>query len=102
MTYLLRKDGGQPIRDAMKARNLSGPAVSARTKVADPTGRGISPAGVAKLASRGGVATERPRLRTCWLLALGLDEPLQALFDMPGVSTSTDERSIPHDDHRRR
>jgi hypothetical protein len=98
MPNLLRKGAGQPIRDAMKRAKLSGPALAAATKEADITGRGISPATVGKIAGEGKTAHDEVRPRTAWLMAMVLKEPLQDLFDMPGVSTSTDERSTPDDD----
>lgn len=102
MPNLRRKGNGQPIRNAMQAARLSGPALSARTKQADTTGRGISPATVAKLAGEGKTAHDPARLRTAWLMAAALRQPLQDLFDLPGVSTVTDERAIPDgDDHAR-
>ncbi|MFF5589678.1 XRE family transcriptional regulator [Streptomyces hygroscopicus] len=103
MPNLQRKGDGQPLRDAMEAAGLSGPALSAATKEVDVTGKGVSPATVGKVAGKGKTANGRPRLRTAWLMAVAVNKPLQDLFDMPGVSmstdsTSTDERSTDGDD----
>lgn len=100
MTHLLRKSDGQPIREAMKRHGLSGPRLAEATRTVDATGRGISAATVGKLAGRGESAHDICRLRTAWLIATALDEPLQGLFSMPTVSTDTVERSSPDGDSR--
>ncbi|GCD46159.1 hypothetical protein GKJPGBOP_05906 [Streptomyces paromomycinus] len=92
MSTLIRKGDGQPLRAAMKAAGLSGPALSAATKRVDPTGRGVSPAAIGVIAGRGRTARPRCRLRTAWLIADALDAPLQSLFAMPTASTDTVER----------
>ena len=92
MTNLIRKGDGQPIRDAMRAAELSGPALSAATKRVDPRGKGVSPAAIGFITGRGRSAQDRCRLRTAWLIADALDVPLQRLFAMPTVSTDTVER----------
>ncbi|MES9804965.1 helix-turn-helix transcriptional regulator [Streptomyces cinereoruber] len=99
MTNLLRKNHGSPIRAAMERRGLTGERLAKATKAADVMGRGISLATVSKIAGRGETAVEHCRLRTAWLIATVLREPLQDLFDMPSVSTDTVERSSPHGDH---
>jgi hypothetical protein len=99
MTNLLRKDKGQAIRAAMARQGLSGPRLAAATKAADATGRGISLGTVAKVTGKGETAADACRLRTAWLIATVLQEPLQELFVMPSVSTDTVERSSPHGDH---
>ncbi|GAA2457271.1 helix-turn-helix transcriptional regulator [Streptomyces macrosporus] len=98
MSNLLRRSNGQPIRDAMKRRGMSGPDLAEATKRVDATGRGISPAAVGKVAGQGKTSSDSCRLRTAWLIAEALDEPLQRLFAMPEVSTDTVERCKPHDD----
>ncbi|MFI8104750.1 XRE family transcriptional regulator [Streptomyces sp. NPDC086023] len=100
MTHLLRKGHGQPIRDAMKRRGLTGPTLAEATRAVDVAGQGISTATVHKLAGRGEFAADKCRLRTAWLIATALDEPLQGLFSMPSVSTDTVERSSPDGDPR--
>ncbi|MGW2985422.1 XRE family transcriptional regulator [Streptomyces goshikiensis] len=92
MTQLLRKSDGRPIRDAMKRRGMSGAALAEATKGIDIAGRGISACTVHRMAGRGRYAGDSCRLRTAWLIAAALDEPLQRLFDMPSVSTETEER----------
>jgi hypothetical protein len=98
MTHLLRKDHGKPIRSAMERRGLTGEKLAAATKKVDAAGRGISLATVSKITGRGETAVDKCRLRTAWLMATVLREPLQELFDMPTVSTDTVERSSPHGD----
>lgn len=100
MTHLLRKGDGQPIRDAMKRRRMTGQALAEATREADAAGQGISTATVHKLAGRGEYAANTCRLRTAWLIATALHEPLQELFSMPSVSTDTVERSSPDGDPR--
>ncbi|MEU7154071.1 XRE family transcriptional regulator [Streptomyces sp. NPDC045456] len=92
MSTLIRKGDGQPLRAAMKAAGLSGPALSVATKRVDPTGRGVSPAAIGVIAGRGRTARQQCRLRTAWLIADALDAPLQSLFAMPTASTDTVER----------
>lgn len=99
MTNLLRKDHGQAIRTAMVRQGLSGPKLAAATKAADATGRGVSLGTIVKVTGKGETATDACRLRTAWLIATVLEEPLQDLFVMPSVSTATVERSSPHGDH---
>lgn len=96
--HLLRKDHGKPIRAAMARRGLTGEKLAAATKAVDAAGRGISLATVSKVTGSGETAVERCRLRTAWLIAMVVSEPLQDLFDMPSVSTDTVERSSPHGD----
>lgn len=102
MPNLLRKSDGQPIRDAMKAKGMTGPELAEATKGVDTAGRGISPAAVGKVAGRGRSSADSCRLRTAWLIADALNQPLQHLFAMPTVSTDTVERSTPdgHEDAR--
>jgi hypothetical protein len=97
MPNLLRKSDGQPIRDAAKAKQISYRQLAEATKDVDATGRGISLATVSQVAGSGDTAKQDCRLRTAWLIAEALDEPLQHLFAMPGVSTDTVERSHPDD-----
>lgn len=94
MSRLHRKSNGRPIREAMTSAGLSIPKLAEATKTVDPLGRGISKSAVGVLVSEGRSARERCRLRTAWLIADALAQPLQSLFDMPGASTSTKERSI--------
>ncbi|MDH6116847.1 hypothetical protein ABH930_000266 [Kitasatospora sp. GAS204A] len=93
MSRLHRKSDGQPIRDAMLAGGWSIPKLAEATKSVDPLGRGVSRSAVGVLVSSGSSGRERCRLRTAWLIADALGQPLQKLFDMPGASTSTEERS---------
>ncbi|MEU6496402.1 MULTISPECIES: helix-turn-helix transcriptional regulator [unclassified Streptomyces] len=92
MTDLLRKGEGQPLRDAMKRRGVTQAELAARTRAVDVRGQGVSVATVVKVTGSGKTAVKKCRLRTAWLLATALDEPLQQHFDMPSVSTDTVER----------
>lgn len=94
MTLLYRKSNGAPLREAIKASGRSLPELAAATKEADETGRGISKSAIGNVAGEGKSAREQCRLRTAWLIATVLREPLQDLFAMPAASTSTKERSI--------
>jgi hypothetical protein len=100
MANLVRKGKGKPLRDAMEQKGLSGNQLAAATKIADIRGRGVGKSIVCKIAGKGPDGDEPCRLRTAWLMATVLDEPLQELFDMPTVSTDTVERSTPHGDSR--
>ncbi|MGI3198464.1 XRE family transcriptional regulator [Streptomyces sp. GTA36] len=92
MTDLIRKGDGQPLRDAMKRRRVTQAELAARTRAVDARGQGVSVATVIKVTGRGKTAAEKCRLRTAWLIATALEEPLQQHFDMPSVSTDTVER----------
>lgn len=98
MCLLHRRDDGRPIREAMEAAGMSGPDLAQATRNVDPDGKGISPALIGFLTGTGRSARDRCRLNSAWLIAQALRKPLQDLFSMPRVSTSTDERSIPHGD----
>lgn len=92
MTDLVRKADGEPLRDAMKRTGLTQAELAAKTKAVDIRGEGVSLATVSKVTGRGKFAADRCRLRTAWLVATALGEPLQRHFDMPSVSTDTVER----------
>lgn len=92
MTDLVRKGEGKPLRDAMKRRRMTQAELAARTRAVDVRGQEVSVATVIKVTGSGRTAAERCRLRTAWLIATALDEPLQRHFDMPTVSTETVER----------
>jgi hypothetical protein len=92
MTDLIRKSKGKPLREAMKRSKLSQAEIAARTREVDASGRGVSLGTVVKVTGRGKTAAETCRLRTAWLVATALGEPLQDVFDMPSVSTDTVER----------
>jgi hypothetical protein len=92
MTDLIRKGKGKPLRDAMERCGLTQAELAARTREVDIRGRGVSAATVIKVTGRGKTAAETCRLRTAWLIATALAEPLQDHFDMPSVSTDTVER----------
>ncbi|MEW2636552.1 XRE family transcriptional regulator [Streptomyces sp. NPDC048389] len=98
MTNLVRKGEGKPLRAAMQRAGMSALALAAATKRVDVRGQGIGPTTAYKLAGAGEKGVDICRLRTAWLVATVLREPLQELFDMPAVSTDTVERSTPHGD----
>jgi hypothetical protein len=98
MTDLIRKAKGEPLREAMKHSGLTQAALADRTREVDASGRGVSLGTVIKVTGKGRTAVESCRLRTAWLVATALGEPLQDCFDMPSVSTDTVERCNPHGD----
>lgn len=93
MSRLNRKSGGRQLREAMATAGMSIPQLAAATRAVDPDDRGVSRSIIGALVSRGSFTRDVVRLRTAWLIATALDVPLQDLFDMPGASTSTTERS---------
>ena len=97
MPKLNRKGEGKPLRDAMDRADLTIEELAEATKEVDPAGKGISPATVGRLTSRGKSARDRCELTTAWFVAEALhrrtNAPLQDLFAMPPHSTSTEERS---------
>ena len=97
MPKLHRKGEGKPLREAMERAGLSGPELAEATKEVDPTGKGISPATVGRLAGRGKTSRDPCEWTTAWFVAEALhrktNAPLQDLFSMPPHSTSTIERS---------
>lgn len=92
MTDLIRKGKGKPLRDAMERSGLSQAKLADRTREVDASGRGVSLGTVIKVTGKGKTSAETCRLRTAWLVATALGEPLQDCFDMPSVSTDTVER----------
>lgn len=92
MDLLHRKDHGGPLRQAMRDAGLSGPDLAAATRRVDPEGKGVSPSLIGFLTGTGRSARERCRLRTAWLIAEGVGQPLQNLFSLTQESTSTKER----------
>lgn len=99
MPKLSRKGEGQPLRAAMARAGLSGPELAEATKEVDPAGKGVSPSTVGRIAGRGKTARDTCKLTTAWFVAEALhrrtNAPLQDLFSMPALSTSTVERLSP-------
>jgi hypothetical protein len=97
MPKLSRKGEGQPLRAAMARAGLTGPELAEATKEVDPTGKGVAPSTVGRIAGRGKTARDRCELETAWFVAEALhrrtNAPLQDLFSIPSHSTSTIERS---------
>lgn len=83
MSRLNRRDHGQPIREAMRNSGLSIQGVADATRTVDPAGHGVSRSAVGVLVAQGPSARDRCRIRTAWLIADALDQPLQNLFNMP-------------------
>jgi hypothetical protein len=102
MPKLRRKDDGRPIRAAMERAGLSGPELAQATREVDPTGKGVSPATVGRIAGQGKTARDNCEMETAWFVAEALhrrtNAPLQDLFAMPTGSTSNIERSTPDAD----
>lgn len=83
MPKLSRKGEGKPLRDAMDRADLTIEELAEATKAADPAGKGISPAAVGRLTSRGKSARQNCELKTALLVAEALREPLSDLFAIP-------------------
>ncbi|TXS23120.1 XRE family transcriptional regulator [Streptomyces sp. adm13(2018)] len=98
MTNPVRKGEGKPLRDAMKRLRVTQAELAARTKVADPRGKGVSLGTVVKVTGRGKYSSNQCRPRTARLIAEALGEPVDEHFDMPPSSTATVERSSPDGD----
>jgi hypothetical protein len=97
MPKLSRKGAGKPLREAMERADLTIEELAQATKDVDPAGRGVAPATVGRLTSRGKSARTNCEWTTAWFVAEALhrktNAPLQDLFAMPPHSTSTIERS---------
>jgi hypothetical protein len=97
MPKLSRKGEGKPLREAMERAALTIEELAEATKTVDPTGKGVSPATVGRLTTRGKTARTNCEWTTAWFVAEALhrrtNAPLQDLFAMPTGSTSTVERS---------
>jgi len=97
MPKLSRKGEGKPLRDAMERAGLTIEALAEATKDVDPDGKGVSPAAVGFLTSRGKSGRKNCEWTTAWFVAEALhrktNAPLQDLFAMPTDSTSTVEGS---------
>lgn len=99
--HLTRKGSGQPLRDAMQAKGVSGPELAEATRRVDPTGKGVSAAVIGMLAGQGTSARDRCRVRTAWLIAEGLDVQIHRLFSMPTPATTTVEKVKPNESRDR-
>lgn len=91
-----RRQNGKPIRTAMQAAGLSIPALAARTREVDPTGKGLSKAMVGFAVSVGKSGRDEVSDRTATLLAAALDVSQDWLFleDSPNATTpATSSRS---------
>ena len=97
MPKLSRKGEGKPLRDAMDRADLTIGELAEATKEVDPTGKGVAPATIGRLTSRGKSARRNCEWTTAWWVAEALHRrtvaPLQDLCSMPPHSTSTVERS---------
>jgi hypothetical protein len=81
---MYRRDGGRPIREAIKRAGLSIPRLARRTKEIDPEGRGLSQAFIGFYTSTGSSGREPISTRAAGLMAAGVDSPTEELFtDQP-------------------
>jgi hypothetical protein len=96
MPKVLRKGDGQPLREEMRRQGVTLDQLSEKTRTADPTGRGVSPATIGRLTSTGRSGRDRCEWTTAWLIAEGLDWPIHRGFAMQSRSPATDERSTNH------
>lgn len=85
-----RRQNGKPIRTAMQAAGLSIPALAARTREVDPTGKGLSKAMVGFAVSAGKSGRDEVSERTATLLAAALEVTQDWLFmeDAPTAATT--------------
>lgn len=93
-----RRNGGQPIRDAMAAAGLRIETLAAATKAADPAGRGVGRASIGFLVATGASGRERLSDRAAELVAAALGEPVAHFFApddvaMPAQYASTSRMS---------
>ena len=88
-----RLDKGARLRAAMEAAELDIPRLAAKTKDADPEGKGLSRAAVGFIVGRGKSAREECSDRAAGLIAAALSKEVEDLFENPVVmlleSTST-------------
>jgi len=77
---MYRRDGGRPIREAIKREGISIPLLAARTKEIDPEGRGLSQALIGFYTSEGASGRESATARTAALVAAGLNSPTEEFF----------------------
>jgi hypothetical protein len=78
-----RRDGGQPLRDAMEAGDYTLQEVARRTKELDPDGFGVSFQLVAFLASSRVWSRESTSVRSARLIARAVGRPEHVLFASP-------------------
>lgn len=87
-----RLDKGAPLRAAMQARKLDIPRLAAKTKEADPTGKGLSQSYVGFIAGGGKTAREECSDRAAELIAAALGQEVTELFE-PVVFTLRESTS---------
>ena len=79
--WMRRKDHGYPLVLAMTKAGITIPALAARTRLADPDGRGISYQLVGRLVTVDGKsARETTTRRSAELIAAALGVPLSSVF----------------------
>jgi hypothetical protein len=78
-----RLDNGQPIRDAMKAAELSIERLAEMTKESDPAGYGISRSAIGHMVSTGPSGRDRFERRSADLVARALGKSMEELFSPP-------------------
>lgn len=77
---MFRREGGRPIREAIKRAGLSIPKLAQRTKEIDPAGKGLSQALIGFYTSTGASGREAATDNTVTLMAAGLNAPTEELF----------------------
>jgi hypothetical protein len=90
-----RKDRGEPLRAAMREAGIGLTALAARTKLADPDGKGVSYQLLGFLTKDAGKAAVSSARETCSvpsaaLIAKALGEPVGALFDIIEAPSRSD------------
>jgi hypothetical protein len=78
-----RLDGGQAIREAMKATGHNRLSLAARTKEVDEDGHGVSQQLIAFLSTDKPWGRNTTTARSATLIARGLGKPAGELFTMP-------------------
>ena len=84
-----RRDGGKPLRDAMKEAGYNRITLAARTKEVDADSIGVSQQLIAFVSTDKDWARETTSVRTAILIAAALGKPEGDLFVMPDSFVST-------------
>jgi hypothetical protein len=89
-----RKDGGGPLRAAMAGQEIGLQALAARTRLADPTGKGVSfqLIGFLKQAPEERHARETCEPRSARLIEDALGVPRGSLFDLVEAPSRSDKQ----------
>ena len=84
-----RRDGGKPLRDAMKEAGYNRITLAARTKEVDADSIGVSQQLIAFVSTDKDWARETTSVRTAILIAAALGKREDELFVMPASFVST-------------